>query len=349
MTDNREFKDFKDLKKRLFAGFAGVVTVLLVGGIGYYLIGRGAWSFYDCFYMTAITISTVGFGEVIDVSSAPEARLFTVFLIIFGMGIIVYFGSTIVAIFVEGEIKHFFRRNKMIKQIEKLNNHIILCGAGATGRYIVRELIATRTPFVVIDENEHQVHMVEEEEGTPFFYIIGDASEDPVLKQAGIEKARGLIAALPEDKDNLFVVVSARQFSSKIRIISKGIEPTIAEKLKRAGADTVISPNFIGGMRMASTLLRPNVVEFLDLMLRDKEKNMRVEETTIQPGSFCDGKTLAEVGIKNIADVLILAVRHDGHYRHNPPADFLLRSGQTLIILAPVEDVIKFRAAVQPG
>lgn len=349
MNGDREFKEFKDLQKRLLAGFAGVLVVLFIGGSGYYLIGRGEWSFYDCFYMTAITISTVGFGEVIDISSVPEARLFTVFLIIFGMGIIVYFGSTIVAIFVEGEINHFFRRTKMVKQIEKLDDHIILCGAGATGRYIVRELLATRTPFVVIDENEHQVNTVLEEEGGAFHYIIGDASEDHILQQAGIEKAKGLIAALPEDKDNLFVVVSARQFSPEIRIISKGIEPTIAEKLKRAGADAVISPNFIGGMRMASTLLRPNVVEFLDLMLRDKEKNMRVEEARIPVGSFCDGQTLAQANVRKIADVLILAVRDNGKYRHNPPPDFQLRAGQTLIFLAPVEEVVKFRDAVQPA
>ncbi len=338
------FDEPTGMRRRLALGFVYVVLVLLGGAGGYYALGQGRWTFADCLYMTAISFSTVGYGEIIDVAAVSGARLYTILLILFGMGVMVYFGSTVVALLVEGEIKNYFRRKRMAKHIEKLAQHIIICGAGATGIYVIRELIATRTPFVVIDESEERIRTIIEDETGEFPYVVGDASADHVLREAGIQEARGLIAALPEDKENLFVVISARQLNPRLRIVSRGIEASIATKLERVGADSVVSPNLIGGMRMASEMIRPHVVEFLDLMLRDRGKNLRVEEVTIGTGSPVAGKSLAQADIPGIADVLVVAAKHSsGDYHYNPKQDFMLHGGAVLIVLGMVDEVAKLR------
>ncbi len=332
------------IRRRLIMGFVYVVLVLFGGAAGYYALGQGRWTFDDCLYMTAISLSTVGFGEIIDVAAVPGARLYTIVLILFGMGVMVYFGSTVVALLVEGEIKNYFRRKRMAKHLQKLARHIIICGAGDTGIYVIRELLATRTPFVVIDESEERIRRIVEDETGEFPYIVGDASADHVLREANIHEARGLIAALPEDKENLFVVISARQLNPGLRIVSRGIEASIATKLERVGADSVVSPNRIGGMRMASVMIRPHVVEFLDLMLKDRERNMRVEEVTISAGSPVAGKSLGQADIPGIADVLVVAAKHtNGDYRYNPRPDFMLQGGGVLIVLGVVDEVEKLR------
>lgn len=177
-----------------------------------------------------------------------------------------------------------------------------------------------------------------------FPYVIGDASEDYILEQAGIKQARGLITSLPEDKDNLFVVITARQMNPKLRIISRGIEIGAAQKLKIAGADSVISPNLIGGMRMASEMIRPKVVEFLDVMLKDTDKNLRIEEAIVPPDSSFKGKTLGEINLRKFAQVLVVAVKDmGGKYYYNPGSDYILNNDTTLIVLGPTDEVIKLR------
>jgi voltage-gated potassium channel len=337
--------DINGIQRRLLAGLLGVFVTLAGGSLGFYLIGKGRWQFDDCLYMTAISLTTVGYGEIIDVGAVPGARLYTVLLIILGMGVIVYFASTVVAFIVEGELKQYFGRKKMNKEIDKLRNHVIICGGGATGACALKEMQATRTPFVVIEESEDTLKkMMLSEETGPFPYIIGDASADHVLIQAGIEHARGLVAALPEDKDNLFAVISARQLNPKLRIVSRGIEPNIAEKLRRVGADAVVAPNRIGGMRMASEIIRPHAVEFLDLMLRDTAEGRRVEEVQLRLGSHLAGKTFGQADIRSHADVLVLAAKKpSGEYVHNPRPDFYLEQGTLLIVIGTVDEMHKLR------
>jgi voltage-gated potassium channel len=344
-SGNMQFNTTTGMRRQLLAGFLGVVATLFGGSLGYYLIGRGRWTFEDCLYMTAISLTTVGYGEIIDVGAVAGARIYTMVLILLGMGVIVYFASMVVAFIVEGELKQYFGRKKMIKEIQKLHNHIILCGAGSTGTSVIQEMLATRTPFVVIDENEEQLKKIMADDGTgPFLYVIGDVSADHVLVQAGIREARGLIAALPEDKDNLFLIISARQLNPKLRIVSRGIEPNIAEKLMRAGADSVVSPNHIGGMRMASEMIRPRVVEFLDVMLRDKERTLRVEEVAVHAGSQLAGLTLKQADIRSRADVLVVAAKSpQGVYTHNPTPDFVLEPGTVLILIGVVDEMEKLR------
>jgi voltage-gated potassium channel len=340
-----QFDDPTGIRTRLLAGLLGVLTALFGGSAGYYLLGRGRWSYDDCLYMAAISLTTVGYGEIIDVGSVPGARLYTILLILLGMGVIVYFGSTVVAFIVEGEIKQYFGRKKMNKDIESLNKHVIICGGGATGATIIREMQATRTPFIVIEANEDRIRqMMNDEKIVPFPYIIGDATADSVLVQAGINRACGLVAALPDDKDNVFVVISARQLNAKLRIVSRGTEPNIAEKLLRVGADSVVSPNNIGGMRLASEIIRPRAVEFLDRMLQDKDHTLRVEEVTVNKGSRIQDKTLEEADIRSHADVLVIAVRQpSGNYIHNPRPELILQESTVLILIGVVEEVTKLK------
>ena len=346
---NDTIKEFSALKERLFWGFIWVCSVVIIGALGYYIIGNGKWKFIDCLYMTVITISTVGYSEILDLSEITGGRLYTIVLIIFGMGVILYFASTVVAVIVEGEIRHFFRRQKMKKDISKLKDHIILCGAGATGSYVIKELIATKTPFVVIEESEDRINRLIEEETGEFLYIIGDASDDHILEEAGIKRAKGLIAALPTDKDNLFVVISARQLNPNIRIVARGIEPSTIAKLKRAGADSVVSPNFIGGMRMVSEMIRPKVTEFLDIMLYDKDKTLRIEEVDVPKGSSFIGKSLREANLRQLADILVVAVRNEKtkSYHYNPKPEFVIEEGTSLIVLGPIEEIIKLRNIIK--
>ncbi len=337
----------QELRTRLAAGFAVLALTLATGTVGYYLLGDGMWKPFECFYMTIITITTVGYGETLaDMDKVEHARGLTVVLLVFGTGTVVYFASTLTAMIIEGDLRRALRRTRMRKQILKLSDHVIVCGAGSTGSHSIEELIEYQIPTVAIDTDRPRLeHLAEIYPPSLFKYIVGDATDDDVLAEANLPEARGVVAALHSDKDNLFVVVSARQENPKARIVARGSELQILEKLKKAGADTVVSPNYIGGLRMVSELLRPQVVKFLDEMRRDKAK-VRIEEVDVPDGSPLHGKTLVKSAIRTeVADVLVLAVQVRGKegYRYNPGADFLLEGGMTLVVLGPLAQVEQLR------
>lgn len=339
--------------RRLVIGAVLVVLVIVVGTTGFWAIGRYhgyAWPVWDCMYMTVITVSTVGYGEVLPIQRAPEARAFAMVLILFGMGMLLYFASAVVSMVVEVNVKEVFRRRAMRKAIEDLEDHIIVCGAGTTGVHVIEELLATKRPFVVIDTDQSRVDWVESHVGASFLHVVGDATEDDVLRMAGIDRAMGVVSALSSDKDNLFVTITARQLNDRLRIVSRAKELGSANKLKRAGANAVVSPNFIGGMRMVSEMIRPEVTEFLDLMLRDKEKNLRIEEVQVLAESILAGRTLAESNLRKITKLLVIAARdRAGRYHYNPGPDFVLAEGTTLIVLGETDDVARFRRSQKLG
>jgi len=324
---------------RLYPAAAVFMAVFLVGGLGYRVIGDGQWSYSDCFYMTIITLSTVGFAETLpDMDQVPGARIWTIGLILLGSGTLLYFASTLTALIVEGDLRGALHRKKMTRLLAKINDHFIVCGIGATGWNIVLELHRTHNAFVVVDIDQDRVDRLTAEIG-PFLSVVGDAAEDHVLLDAGIEHAAGLIASLPDDRDNLFVTITARALSDQLRIVTKTIEPESESKVRRAGADAVVSPNHIGGMRMASEMLRPKAVKFLDEMLRDRHASRRIEEVLIPQGSPLVGRTLSQARLRQQADSLVIAIRKtDGTHFYNPPGNFQLAPGQTLIAMVLSSD-----------
>ncbi len=335
------------LRNRLLVGFLALSIVIGGGTIGYWWIGDGKWEVWDCLYMTVITVTTVGYGEVLpDMETTPHARSFTMVLLVFGTGVLVYFASTITAFIVEGDLKDILSKARLKKRIKRMKDHIIVCGTGSTGRHIVEELIKTLQPVVAIDRNlEVLKEIADANPKADYAYILGDATDDDTLNAAGLQQARGVVAALSSDKDNLYVVVSARQINPQCRIIARCAELGHVEKIKRAGADGVVSPNFIGGMRMASEMMRPAVVRFLDEMLRD-QRAMRIEEITIGAGSSLEGQSLREAGVREKFGMSVLAVRETAGapWSYNPDPGTTLGAGVVLVVLGSAEQVKDLRA-----
>jgi voltage-gated potassium channel len=335
------------LKKRLITGLLLLVVTVLGGSLGYYAIGGGDWSFMDCLYMTMITVTTVGYGETLaGMDQIPAARDFTMLLLLFGTGSIVFFASMVTAFVVEGDLKNVLAANKLKKRIKRMKDHVIVCGAGSTGRHIIEELLKTNRPVIGVDVNEENLkELADRFPGTPFAYVVGDATDDHVMEQINIAEAAGMVAALNSDKDNLYLVVSARQDNPKLRIIARCTEMSHVEKLKKAGADSVVSPNFIGGMRLVSEMVRPSVVRFLDEMLRDSRAVMRIEEVTLNSTSL--GGSLRDARIHDQFGMLVLAIRgkDDGAWTYNPTAEHKIATGTTLVVLGSADQVSKLRTA----
>lgn len=336
------------LIKRLVVGFVVLLAVVLGGGLGYYLIGDGKWPFKDCVYMTVITVTTVGYGEILDgMDKVQGARGFTTLLLVFGTGSIVYFASTITAFIIEGDLKNVLFASKLKKRMKRMNDHIVVCGAGSTGRNIIEEMLKIGTSVIAIDMNEVELKEIADKyPKADFTYLVGDATDDDVMSNVNLSHAKGLVAALSSDKDNLYLVVSARQGNPGLRIVARCAEVSHVEKLKRSGADAVVSPNFIGGMRMVSEMIRPAVVRFLDDMLRDKRAAFRIEEVRLGEKAGELGGTLRDMRIRERFGMTVLAVSASdtSAWTYNPDAGEKIGPGMTLVVLGSAEQVAKLRA-----
>ncbi len=243
----------RELLDRLITPLLMVLITFLIGTLGLVVIGRGRWSLFDCAYMTSITLTTVGYGEVLD-QMGQDAQLFAMILMWAGMGVTLYAVSTITAFLVENNLRRILKERRMEKRIATLKDHIIVCGAGKTGFNIIKELHTTRCPCLVIDGNKERLEWTQQHFGELFF-LFGDATEEEILKRAGIERAAGVIAALYEDSHNLLITVQARYVNPDIKIVARCNENSLADKFYRAGANYIVNPAFIGGMRMASEIL----------------------------------------------------------------------------------------------
>ncbi len=332
--------DNLSLRKNIHRIITAILLIILLGGAGYTILE--GWPLLDSVYMTVITLTTVGFMEVQPLSAA--GRVFTIFLIISGFSTIIYGLGSITTFIADGSMAEIIRRRKMDKKIKKLENHSIICGAGDMGRHVIQEFISTRNRFVLIEKDEEKVKDLCQKHGT-IMCVIGNAASDQALKEAGIEKASGLITTFASDKENLFVVLTARNINPSLRIVSRSIEDESGHKLRTAGADSVVSANRIGGMRIASEMLRPRVVSFLDVMLRASDAVLRVEEAEVTAGSHAEEKTLSESGIQDRDGAVIIAVleKETGIYRYNPEADYLLKPGDVIIAIGKYEQILKLR------
>jgi len=316
--------------------WAGIIliAIILIGTVGYWFIGGGKYSFVDTLYMTVITITTIGFAEIIDLSGNVGGRIFTIFIAISGVGIMAYIVTNITALIVEGELTESFRRRRMEKIAGNYKDHYIVCGLGSVGFYIANELYNTKRPHVIVDINKENIEKSLESLHDEVF-IEGDATDSNTLLKAGIERARGLFAVTGDDNQNLVVSLTAKQLNPKLRVVARCNDMRNSEKMKKAGADAIVSPTAIGGLRMASEMVRPTVVSFLDIMLRDREKNLRVEELPV-PESFV-GQPISALNLKRFSHALLLAVKTREDWVYNPSESYVIDQKNTLVFMTTPE------------
>lgn len=314
-----------------------LLLILLVTGagtLGYCLIEH--WHPFDALYMTIITLTTVGYGEVHPLHTA--GRLFTICLIFMGGSTLLFILSDTAQLIVETDPKELFGRRRMREKIEKLKGHQIVCGYGRTGQEVAKQLKASRVHFVVIESDPERCKRAQDE---GVLYISGDATEDEMLQQAQIESAKGIVCALSDDAANTFIALSAKQFNENINIVCRAANPGSEAKMMRAGAHNVISPYVIAGRRMASAVTHPLVLEFLDVALHNPAFDLRLEQIVISLHSKLAGMTLRDANIKQTVGAMVLAVNKKGQLLTNPGPDFVFEGGDMLVALGAEDELAK--------
>ncbi|MEA3446095.1 MAG: potassium channel family protein, partial [Bacteroidota bacterium] len=303
LLSRNNYSVIENTRTILFA-FSLLAIIVIIGEIGYMFIED--FTFVEAFFMTIITISTVGFEEVHPLSQAGQ--VFTAFLIIFSFGIFAFVVTTITRYVVDGIFRNYYKDNKVKKRIAKLENHVIVCGYGRNGKQAAIELQEHNEQVVIIEENESVVQKIREE--SDFLYINGDSTQDEVLQFAMISKAKALITTLPNDADNLFVVLTAREMNPGLKIISRASNDNSDIKLKRAGATNIIMPDKIGGQRMATLVAQPDVVEFLEYIMLQGSNDVNLEEISCENLSYCfAGKSIMELDVRNESGANIIGLK----------------------------------------
>lgn len=327
-----------------------LLTALMgIGVAGYRALGEPGTTWLDAVYMTTNVLTTTGFREAVRAEGNPPVVVFTIGLLLFGVSIGVYAISVLTAFIVEGDLTEEFRRRRMTKAIESMSRHYIVCGVGQTGLAVLAELVATRRPVVVVEGDEANALKIEADHpSVPL--LRGDFTDDALLLRAGIKRASGVVLCVDSDKDALVGTVVARQLNPTIRIVARATDERARQRLRAAGADGVVSPAMIGGMRLASELVRPTAVNFLDRMLRSHDRSMRIEDIEVPQGSPLDGRTLRELDTRQHANLLVLAVyTRDGEALFNPPQEHRVEAGSTLIVMAEERGVESMRRAFGPS
>jgi voltage-gated potassium channel len=318
-------------------------SILLVVGIGVvgFMVVEG-WDFLDALYMTILTISTVGYKEVYPLSS--HGKIFAVLLIVTGVVTVAFAIRTAGHIMLENRLSAAFGR-KVMKSIQKLRDHYIICGFGRMGRVICQELQEMGYPFVVVDNG---ADATEELERLGYLYIRGDATADDVLVDAGIERARGAVCVVTNDSENVFIALTARGLNPKLNIVSRAASPESVQKLIRAGANRVVSPYYLGGFRIAQSLLSPTVLDFLETIVHDKTMELRLEEMEISLGSRLDGVNVASSGLRKDLNLIVLAIKGaTGAMTFNPSFETEIKAGDTLVVLGQSSELEKLKLIAQ--
>ncbi len=313
-----------------------IVLVIFGGTVGYQIIE--GWSFIEALYMTIITISTVGFKEVGQLSNA--GRIFTIFLILGGIIVITSGISLIFSSIIEGTFGEIIRRQRMEKKLAKIKNHFIICGFGAVGEDVVNEFISENKQFVLIEKYKNVLNKLLKEFPVIIF-VIGDATDDEILKNAQIEKAKGILAVLGKTADNLYICLSARSLNPKLRIIARVIESESIDKLKKAGADYVFSPEKIGGIRLAAAALKPAVTSFLDAIIRGEYLDLVLNEVEVQEHSSIVRKTLKESEISKNIGIIISAIKSANTDKliFNPSSKTIINPSDILIVFGSSDQI----------
>jgi voltage-gated potassium channel len=318
--------------------------LLVVGTLGYWIL-EPAYSLFDALYMTVITLTTVGYAETHELHT--RGRVFTIFLLFGGVFSLFYAATEIIRAVVSGEIGGAVGRRRVERKLAALKDHLVICGYGRMGRYICREFSKQGLPFVIIDREAAVLRDFDIPHGIP---LVGDATDDEVLRRAGVERARALIVVAASDADNLFVTLSARLLSPGVFIVARAEGEMAEAKLRRAGADRVVSPYAISGFRVAQAVLQPNVVDFIELATRTEVLDVQIEETKVEAGSRLDGVSLRDSGVRREFGVIIVAIKKaDGHMQFNPPGEALMEAGDTLIALGGRQDLDQLEQLASRG
>jgi voltage-gated potassium channel len=320
-------------KRKLTYPVIAIIIVIAFGTFGYVIVE--AWNLFDAFYMTIITLTTVGYEEVHRLS--PAGRVFSIVLMLSGVGTIFYMFSVGVKGLLEGELREILGRKKLTKKIESLKNHYIICGYGRMGRIICKEMMQGEAPFVVVEGIPEVIASMDKD----VLVLQGDATQDSVLIQASIERARGLISVLSSDSDNLYVVLSARGLNPKLSIVARASEEGAEQKLLRAGADNVVSPYYIGGLRIAQRLLKPAVVDFIEFATRSGNLELQMEEIKVKESSHIVDHSLDECGIRRDMRIIIVAIkRKSGDMGFNPTSASVIKQGDTLVAMGEASQLM---------
>jgi voltage-gated potassium channel len=320
------------LSRRFRIGCGLLTLILLLGTVGFVLIE--GWTPFEAFYSTALVVSTLGFSE--ERPSDTPGKLLTVVLIGGGVGTLYYLVGALAQSLIENQFD-WGKRRVMEQQIAQLKDHFIVCGFGRVGQQTCRQLAQEKCAFLVVDSDEDRLRRIQD---AGYLCVRGDASDDAVLRRAGIERARALLTAVQSDAGNVYITLSARALNSKLFIVARAATADAEHKLTIAGANRVISPYILGGRSMAGHALRPAVMDFLDVLVHSDEMDLWLEEIAVQPDSALDGIQLSAVDLRETAGLTILAVRRaDGKMLVNPSADMTLHAGDTLIALGRHADL----------
>lgn len=330
-----------DPARQLVLAVIAVGVVIALGTVGYVVIE--GWTLFDALYMTVTTVTTVGFSEVHPLSTA--GRAFTMVLVILGVGTLFYVLGNVARLLLEGELRGVLGKYRIEGKMRTLTNHYIVCGYGRMGKRICKELSAKPLPFVVIEKNPEFIATLLRE---GVMAIEGDATQDEVLVQAGIERAKALVSVVGSDTENLYIVLTARGLNKDLYIVARAGEEGSEQKLLRAGANRVSSPYLIGGMQVAQALIRPAVVDFLELATASEHLDLQMEEFTIGKGSRFDGRAVCDCGVDHDRGLIVIAVkRSSGHMEFNPGKEVLLGGGDKLIVLGQPESLKRLEATIQ--
>lgn len=316
---------------------AGLAALMLFGTLGFHLIE--GWSWFDSFYMVLITVTTIGYSEVHPLSHT--GRIFNVFLIVIGVGLVFLLIGAVAQALLEFELTHFFGRRRMEHEIDRLSGHFIICGAGRVGRSTARELAQKPVPFVIIENVGVKMDLLPPE----WLVIRGDATQEPTLRHAQIERARGLVAATTTDATNIYIVLTARGLNPKLKIIARASEEDAEKHLKTAGADSVISPYHFAGHRIAQSFLRPHVLDFIDSATVRLGVDLEIAEIEVAAGSRYVGQTFRSSKMRHDTGIIVLAIKRAGSMRFNPESDDQIAAGDTLIAMGEAAGLRKLEEA----
>lgn len=325
--------------RQLFLAFALMVIIIIIGTAGFSILEK--MSLFDALWLTVITVLTVGYGDAVP--QTAEGKIFALFIIPVGIGIVTYAIGAITAAIVEGHFSKSVGRKRMDRKISQLRDHYIICGYGRFGQQVVAQLQAEKVPVVVID----RIWQPDSDEAASLLYIEGDAKDDGILLRAGIENAAGLAACLPGDADNVFIALAAKGMRHGIQVVARAERPEAEEILIRAGADKVINPSSIGGKRMAMSLLKPASVEYIDTILQSRRHEFSVEEIVISASSNLVNQSIRQVNVREKYGINIVAVKTDKNLHTSPKADYIFRECDTLIVFGSRKDLTRFEQAAK--